>query len=271
MRRSRRPFLLAATVARRADPGRRSRRWPRPQPASTPAVPAAVTDAPLRRRSAGGARPRRPGAVGARSPWRCAARTPTGSRGPSPGCGDRPADGDAIVTPAEFGDRFGLPRADEDQLVATLTAAGLTVTQRVPQRTSWGCSGTVADLERVFGLTLEQLPGPADRLHVGRRRRRRRSCRRALAGACRRHHGPGAAAAGQRHRRRGRAGAAHPRPDARDLARAYDFEPLWKAGLHGGGPERRHPPVRRGHGRGPRGLRRRLRHPGARARADLGG
>jgi kumamolisin len=65
-----------------------------------------------------------------------------------------------LVTPDAFGDRFGLPAADEDQLVATLTAAGLTVSGRVPQRTSLRVSGTVADLERVLGVTLQQLADP---------------------------------------------------------------------------------------------------------------
>jgi len=65
-----------------------------------------------------------------------------------------------LVTPAAFGDRFGLPAADEDQLVATLTAAGLAVSGRVPQRTSLRVSGTVADVERVLGVTLQQLTDP---------------------------------------------------------------------------------------------------------------
>lgn len=65
-----------------------------------------------------------------------------------------------IYTPQELGDRFGLPAADEDQLVATLTAAGLTVTGRVPQRSSLRVQGTVADLQRVLGVELQQLTDP---------------------------------------------------------------------------------------------------------------
>jgi kumamolisin len=64
------------------------------------------------------------------------------------------------MTPAVFGDRFGLPQADEDQLVATLEAQGLTVTQRVPQRTSLKVSGTVAALDAVLGLDLQVLRDP---------------------------------------------------------------------------------------------------------------
>ncbi len=64
------------------------------------------------------------------------------------------------VSPAMFGDRFGLPAADEDQLVATLEGLGLSVTQRVPQRTSLKVRGTVADLERVLGLELQLFRDP---------------------------------------------------------------------------------------------------------------
>lgn len=65
------------------------------------------------------------------------------------------------MSPAVFGERFGLSQADEDQLVATLESQGLTVTQRVAQRTSLKVSGTVAALEAVLGLDLQLLRDPA--------------------------------------------------------------------------------------------------------------
>lgn len=64
------------------------------------------------------------------------------------------------MSPAIFGDRFGLPLVDEDQLVATLEAGGLTVTQRVPQRTSLVVSGTVAAMGSALGLELAVVRDP---------------------------------------------------------------------------------------------------------------
>jgi kumamolisin len=65
------------------------------------------------------------------------------------------------MTPAVFGDRYGLPQTDEDQLVATLEAQGLTITQRVPQRTSLKVSGTVAAVGAALGLDLQLVRDPA--------------------------------------------------------------------------------------------------------------
>lgn len=65
-----------------------------------------------------------------------------------------------FLTPAQFGDRFGLPAADEDALVARLGAAGLTVTERFPQRTSVRAIGTVAQVAALLGITIEQLRDP---------------------------------------------------------------------------------------------------------------
>lgn len=65
------------------------------------------------------------------------------------------------MSPAVFGERFGLSKAAEDQLLATLEAQGLTVIQRVPQRTSLKVSGTVATVDAVLGLDLQLLRDPA--------------------------------------------------------------------------------------------------------------
>ena len=141
-----------------------------------------------------------------------------------------------VYTPAELGDRFGLAAADEDQLVATLTAAGLTVTGRVPQRTSLRVRGTVADLQRVLGLELQQMTDPrtgdgyiaSGSVPV---------VPSSLAGAV-----SGILGLEPRLPVSAVDPAAAPTPPARgltpqDLAKVYDFLPLWEAGITGAGQD----------------------------------
>jgi kumamolisin len=65
------------------------------------------------------------------------------------------------LTAEEFGDRFGLSAEDEEELVTTLTANGLEVVGRFPQRTSVRARGTVADVSRLLGTPLEQVEDAA--------------------------------------------------------------------------------------------------------------
>lgn len=55
---------------------------------------------------------------------------------------------------AGFGERFGLPIADVDAVVDWLETNGLEVMSRAPQRTSLTARGRVADINRLFGVTL---------------------------------------------------------------------------------------------------------------------
>jgi kumamolisin len=137
-------------------------------------------------------------------------------------------------TPQALGDRFGLPAADEDQLVALLEAAGLSVTGRVPQRSSLRVTGTVADLQRVLGLQLRELGDPrTGRSTVGTLEAP--TVPPSLAGAVTAILGldpylPVSTVAPDE----------APAPPVRglgprDLAVAYDFLPLWEAGFDGAG------------------------------------
>jgi len=141
-----------------------------------------------------------------------------------------------VYTPEELGDRFGLSVADEDQLVATLTAAGLSVSGRVPQRTSLRVRGSVADLQRVLGLELQQLTDPSTGASY-------------IASVAAPVVPPSLASAvagilGLEPRLPMSAVAPvdAPAPPTRgltpqDLARAYDFLPLWEAGITGAGQD----------------------------------
>lgn len=167
MRVSRRPFLLATTGALALTlAGGLALAAGRPAgaPTAAPAGAPTTADAPL----PAPVSPLTPIVVGPADPAATVSltlalrgRDPDGLARAVAALGGQPATGSSVVTPAAFGDRYGLPLADEDQLVATLTADGLTVTARVPQRTTLGVSGRVADVERVFGVTLEQLQDPA--------------------------------------------------------------------------------------------------------------
>jgi subtilase family serine protease len=55
---------------------------------------------------------------------------------------------------ASFGARFGLPLADVDNVLAWLTNSGFEVVMRPPQRTSLTVRGRVADVNRLFRITL---------------------------------------------------------------------------------------------------------------------
>jgi subtilase family serine protease len=57
------------------------------------------------------------------------------------------------LTPTEFGERFGLPQAEYDQIVAALAARGFTVT-RYPNRLFVEAQGTSAAARRLFGVQL---------------------------------------------------------------------------------------------------------------------
>lgn len=139
-----------------------------------------------------------------------------------------------IYTPQELGDRFGLPAADEDQLVATLTSAGLRVTGRVPQRTSLRVQGTVADLQRVLGVELMRLTDP--RTGEGYIASTSQPVVPAsLVGAV-----TGILGLEPRLPVSAIDAANAPAPPTRglaprDLAVAYDFAPLWEAGVTGDG------------------------------------
>ena len=178
MRRTRRTLLLAGScalslclIAGLAVGGQADRPAARDR--------ASGRDAP-RRRPAGRGRTGRPGRRSSRSGSRCAAGTRPAWSVPSPRSRIRRRPATARSSrPAAFGDRFGLSAADEDQLVATLTSAGLTVIGRVPQRTSLRVRGTVADLERVLGLHPPAARRSAHRCDLrGGARRTRRSRRR---------------------------------------------------------------------------------------------
>ena len=58
-----------------------------------------------------------------------------------------------FLTPAQFGARFGLSDAQISQVVAWLTAGGLTA-QQTPQKTSIAVSGTAAEVNSLLGVTL---------------------------------------------------------------------------------------------------------------------
>ena len=59
-----------------------------------------------------------------------------------------------FLTQAEFNALHAPPEADEAAVVAHLRASGLQVTQRFPNRLVIGAVGTVAALERAFGVEI---------------------------------------------------------------------------------------------------------------------
>ena len=63
------------------------------------------------------------------------------------------------LTPAQIGARFGLPAAQLDAATARLAAAGIHVTERYDQRTALRADGSVRDVERLFGVRLDEYRG----------------------------------------------------------------------------------------------------------------
>jgi kumamolisin len=61
----------------------------------------------------------------------------------------------APLTPAQIGERFGIPSARLDAVTARLEQAGIRVTQRYDQRTALLAAGSVRDVERLFQVRLE--------------------------------------------------------------------------------------------------------------------
>ncbi len=66
----------------------------------------------------------------------------------------------AVLTPEQIGERFGLPSARVDAVVARLAAAGIRVTERYEQRTALLARGSVRDVDRLFRVRLEEYRGP---------------------------------------------------------------------------------------------------------------
>ncbi|TMK65894.1 MAG: hypothetical protein E6G60_04100, partial [Actinobacteria bacterium] len=58
------------------------------------------------------------------------------------------------LTPAEIGERFGLPSARLDRLTAQLERAGIRVTERFDQRSALLATGRARAVERLFGVRL---------------------------------------------------------------------------------------------------------------------
>ena len=60
------------------------------------------------------------------------------------------------LTPQELGDRFGLGQVEQDQLVARLTSTGLTVVSHNPQRSRLVVRGSAAQLGTLLSVTIQQ-------------------------------------------------------------------------------------------------------------------
>lgn len=208
------PAALAAAVLAGAlalVPGAAAAPLPAPAPAAAdlgPADPAAPVDLVL------GLRGRDPAG---RAAFLAALHDPA-----APGYG-------TTLSPADWGARFGLAAADEAALVAELTAAGLTVTHRAPQRTLLGVRGSVAAVSAWLGVPLGTIVAPED------------GSSRVVAGA------PLVVPAGVADVVTGITGldrylpvAAQPAPPTRglkpaDLGRAYGLDALRAAGFDGSG------------------------------------
>jgi len=67
--------------------------------------------------------------------------------------------GSGPLTPAQIGERFGLPAAQLDAATAHLAAAGIRVTERYDQRTALLAEGSVRAVERLFGVRLDEYRG----------------------------------------------------------------------------------------------------------------
>jgi subtilase family serine protease len=60
------------------------------------------------------------------------------------------------LTPAQIGERFGLPSARVGAVIARLRAAGIRVTERYDQRTALLAEGSVHDVDRLFHVRLDE-------------------------------------------------------------------------------------------------------------------
>ena len=67
-----------------------------------------------------------------------------------------------FLTPEEFARRFGPSEADYEAVIRYATAQGFQVTGRHPNRTLVDVSGSVADIEAAFHLTLRMYPHPEE-------------------------------------------------------------------------------------------------------------
>jgi len=66
------------------------------------------------------------------------------------------------LTPEQFASNFGPSEQDYEAVAAFLSANGLTVTARHPNRVLLDVSGTVADIEKTLQISLKQYPHPAE-------------------------------------------------------------------------------------------------------------
>jgi hypothetical protein len=64
------------------------------------------------------------------------------------------------LTPAQFASAFGPSEQDYEAVAAFMSAKGLTVTARHPNRVLLDVNGTVADIEKVLHLSLKEYPHP---------------------------------------------------------------------------------------------------------------
>jgi Pro-kumamolisin, activation domain/Subtilase family len=133
-----------------------------------------------------------------------------------------------FLTPAGFGDRYGLPLRRIDRLRRQLAAAGVAVTASYPQRTSFDVSASAATVSRLFSVRLADFRERASgrRYHLPLSRPRvPRAFRDAVAGVA------------------GLSTRLRPEPadvpadglKPIDAARAYDVKQLWDAGVRGEG------------------------------------
>jgi hypothetical protein len=66
------------------------------------------------------------------------------------------------LTPEQFASNFGPSEQDYEAVAAFMSANGLTVTARHPNRLLLDVSGTVADIEKTLHVSLKQYPHPAE-------------------------------------------------------------------------------------------------------------
>jgi hypothetical protein len=66
------------------------------------------------------------------------------------------------LTPDQFASKFGPSEQDYEAVAAFMSANGLTVTARHPNRVVLDVSGTVANIEKAFHISLKQYPHPTE-------------------------------------------------------------------------------------------------------------
>jgi hypothetical protein len=169
-----------------------------------------------------------------------------------------------FLTPAEFGRRFGAPAAEVRQTVEALRRLGLHVATAAPNRLYISATGTVAQAERTFGVSVKRFQLSRHRTFYANTSAVRLpvALRGLVTGVLglddtaspvsqlRRPTDPGLVLARERRalasrasRRTGVAGGATPCPAATasggytapDLAQAYDYNGMYARGLHGEG------------------------------------